>query len=92
MVERGASHKLLDDHYVSSGSTLDSMAFRRRRADGQLCGDAVFGCIEICGESLFCGYWDRHGFQHQSLLPDGWYATGDYGFSQRGNLYVVGRT
>src|SRR5215469_10800021 len=91
-VEKQASHKLLDDHYVSSGSTLDGMAFRIRRADGQLCGDAKLGGIEICGESLFCGYWNKQGFHRQALTSDGWYATGDYGFSHRGDLYVIGRT
>lgn len=89
--ETQASHKLLDDHFVSSGSTLDGMAFRIRHLDGQLCGDAVLGGIEICGESLFCGYWDKDGFHRQTLTPDGWYVTGDYGFSHRGDLYVIGR-
>lgn len=89
--ERQASQRLLDHYYVSSGSSLDGMAFRIRRADGQLCADAVPGEIEIRGESLFCGYWDKDGFHRQSLTSDGWYLTGDYGFTHHGDLYVIGR-
>jgi fatty-acyl-CoA synthase len=89
--QRQASQQLLDQHYVSSGSSLTGMAFRIRRADGELCGDAIPGEIEIRGESLFCGYWDKHGFHRQSLTPDGWYLTGDYGFTHHGDLYVIGR-
>jgi fatty-acyl-CoA synthase len=89
--DRQSSHKLLDDHYVSSGSSLNGMAFRIRHADGQLCSDTVPGEIEIAGESLFGGYWDKDGFHRQCLTPDGWYLTGDYGFTNRGELYVIGR-
>ncbi len=89
--QRQTSHDLMDDHYVSSGSCLDDTAFRIRRSDGELCGDAEAGAIEICGESLFCGYWGKDGFQNESLTADGWYVTGDYGFARRDNLYVIGR-
>lgn len=89
--QRQASQQLLDPHYVSSGSSLSGMAFRLRQADGELSADAVPGEIEIRGESLFSGYWDKHGFHRQSLTSDGWYLTGDYGFTHRGNLYVIGR-
>lgn len=89
--DRQFSHELLDNRYVSSGFGLSGMAFRIRHADGQLCPDAVPGEIEITGESLFCGYWDKNGFHRQSLTPDGWYVTGDYGFTHHGELYVIGR-
>ncbi len=90
--ERRVAQKLPDDHYVSSGSNLNGMAFRVRRGNGELCGDAVLGEIEINGESLFGGYWDRYGFHRQALTHDGWYVTGDYGCSLHGDLYVIGRT
>jgi len=85
------SYRLLDERYVSSGRSLENTAFRVRRATGELCGDAVAGAIEIRGESVFCGYWGKEGFQTQSLTADGWYATGDYGFTQGDDLYVIGR-
>ena len=89
--QRQTSCNLKDDHYVSSGCCLEGVAFRIRRGDGSLCGDTEAGAIEIRGESLFCGYWGRDGFQSQSLMADGWYVTGDYGFAREGNLYVIGR-
>jgi fatty-acyl-CoA synthase len=89
--QKQTSYDLLGDRYVSSGRSLDGTAFRVRRANGDLCGDAVEGAIEIRGESLFCGYWGKDGFQSQSLTADGWYVTGDYGFSHGNDLYVIGR-
>jgi fatty-acyl-CoA synthase len=89
--QKQASYNLLGDRYVSSGRSLDDTAFRVRGGYGDLCGDAVAGAIEIRGGSLFCGYWGKDGFQSQSLTADGWYATGDYGFSHRDDLYVIGR-
>jgi len=85
------SYRLLDERYVSSGRSVDDTAFRIRRANGELCGDAVAGAIEIRGESVFCGYWGNDGFQSQSLTADGWYSTGDYGFTHGDDLYVIGR-
>jgi fatty-acyl-CoA synthase len=85
------SYRLLNERYISSGQSLDDTAFRVRRANGDLCGDAVAGAIEIRGDSVFCGYWGKDGFQTQSLTADGWYATGDYGFTHGDDLYVIGR-
>jgi acyl-CoA synthetase (AMP-forming)/AMP-acid ligase II len=89
--ERQTSYNVLDDRYVSSGSTLADNSVRIRNASGELCSDAVAGSIEICGPSLFCGYWSNDGFQNYSMTTDGWYVTGDYGFTHQGELYVIGR-
>ncbi len=89
--QRQTSYNLLDDRYVSSGYSLEETAFRIRRGNGDLCGDAEAGSIEIRGESLFSGYWGRNGFQSQSLTADEWYVTGDYGFAYGNDLYVIGR-
>ena len=85
------SYDLLDKSYISSGNPLPDTSIRIRNTDGNLCGDDVPGAIEIRGESLFCGYWGSHGFQTQSLTEDGWYATGDYGFTHDSDLFVIGR-
>jgi fatty-acyl-CoA synthase len=89
--QRQTSYNLMDDCYVSSGTTLAGTAVRIRDANGDPCGNGVPGAIEIRGESLFCGYWGRDGFQTQSLTEDGWYVTGDYGFTFEDHLYVIGR-
>ncbi len=85
------SYDLLDKHYISSGNLLPDTSMRIRDADNNLCGDDVPGEIEIRGQSLFCAYWGSNGFQTQSLTEDGWYATGDYGFTHENDLFVVGR-
>jgi fatty-acyl-CoA synthase len=90
--QRQTSYDLLDDYYVSSGHALAGTKIRiRSGGGGELCGDGVGGAIEILGESVFCGYWGCEGFQSQSLTADGWYCTGDYGFTHEQDLYVVGR-
>ena len=90
--QKSTSYFLLDDQYVSSGLPLPDTSIRIRGSDLNLCPDGMAGAIEIRGESLFCGYWSRDGFQNQSLTNDGWYATGDYGFMHEDQLYVIGRT
>jgi fatty-acyl-CoA synthase len=89
--QRQAAFNLLDDRYISSGRALTDTAIRIKGSEGGLCGDRVAGAIEIRGASLFCGYWGKDGFQSQSLTADAWYETGDYGFTNGEDLYVIGR-
>jgi len=81
-----------DERYVSSGYALSETLIRIRGEEGDLCGDGIPGTIEIRSESLFCGYWGNHGFLTESLTADGWYKTGDYGFTDDSCLFVIGRT
>jgi acyl-CoA synthetase (AMP-forming)/AMP-acid ligase II len=60
-------------------------------AEGKGCEDEVAGEIHIRSESLFAGYWTGSGLNGQSLSPDGFHATGDYGFTRERELYVIGR-
>jgi fatty-acyl-CoA synthase len=91
-VERSrAAYELLDDFYVSSGRPLAGVEIRISGVDGNLCGPRMAGGIEIRGESLFSGYWGNNGFSTQAISTDGWYATGDCGFIDDGDLYVIGR-
>jgi acyl-CoA synthetase (AMP-forming)/AMP-acid ligase II len=47
--------------------------------------------IEIRTPSLFDGYWSAAGTLRDALTGDGWYSTGDCGFIDGGELFVVGR-
>src|SRR5258708_28687234 len=85
------AYDVLDQVYVSSGRPLSGMGIRIRSFAGEFCAEANVGGIEISGDSLFCGYWGNDGFQTHRLTADGWYATGDYGFIENGDLYVLGR-
>jgi fatty-acyl-CoA synthase len=86
-----ASYTLPGDCYTSSGCRLPGTSIRIRRSDGELCGDAEAGEIEIYGESLFSGYWGTSGFKTQPFAVDGWYSTGDFGFTHQNDLFVIGR-
>jgi len=86
------AYALLDDRYVSSGPTLPGTAIRIMAKDAGVRDDVKAGEIQILGESLFCGYWGKSGFQKQCMTTDGWYATGDFGFLLGNELFVIGRT
>ena len=86
------SFNLPDDVYVSSGALLDGMRVRIRQADGKLCADRETGSIEIHTPCLFSGYWGADGFRTHAVTEDGWYSTGDFGFTLGPDLFVIGRT
>ena len=77
--------------FVSSGSLLEETSVRIVDGTGTVCGAGVAGEIELRSSSLFSGYWGANGFQTECFTGDGWYKTGDYGFVDDGELYVVGR-
>lgn len=82
---------LIDDVYVSSGKVLGGMEVRISNHNGSILSQREPGEIQIKAESLFNGYWGNDGFVRNTLSEDGWYSTGDYGFVDDGELYVVGR-
>jgi len=95
-VDRGASYPqlafdLIEDVYVSSGGVLSGMRIRIVNSEGASCEDAEAGEIQIRTECMFSGYWGKRGFSATSFTSDGWYATGDYGFFSKGELFVIGR-
>jgi fatty-acyl-CoA synthase len=67
--------------HASSGRVLPGMDLR--------IGDR--GNIEIRTPSLFNGYWSAAGTIRDAFTEDGWYSTGDCGFIDGGELFVIGR-
>jgi fatty-acyl-CoA synthase len=82
---------LLDDTYVSSGHPLPDMEILIARPDGSRCEPREPGEILLRTPCLFEGYWGSEGFIRSSISQDGWYSTGDYGFLDGPELYVIGR-
>jgi acyl-CoA synthetase (AMP-forming)/AMP-acid ligase II len=82
---------LIDDVYVSSGRALEGMEIRITDADGNLCDEAQAGEIQLRTSCLFSGYWGSDGFVRTAISGEGWYATADYGFLSKGDLFVIGR-
>ncbi|HEY2830892.1 MAG TPA: AMP-binding protein [Sporichthyaceae bacterium] len=71
----------------SVGAPLPGIEIRLLDADGAPVAEGDPGELWIRGANLFSGYWpDRH----DGPGPDGWFATGDVGWSDPdGNLFMV---
>ncbi len=89
--DQDLAFNLVDVVYVSSGNLLKGMELRIGSAPIALSDRFLHGEIQIRGGSLFTGYWGNSGFASSALSDDGWYSTGDYGFLQDDELYVIGR-
>lgn len=63
------------------------IAIRRGQTDA---GSRVIGEICIRADYMFAGY-HRNQPATQAALQDGWYRTGDIGFIDQGEIFVVGR-
>jgi fatty-acyl-CoA synthase len=88
----GRQFDLRDEVYVSSGRALRGMQVRiSAPGSGVLCAEETPGEIHLRTPSLFRGYWGSEGLRSSSFSSDGWYNTGDYGFLDGEELYVIGR-
>lgn len=75
--------------HVSCGPALDGIAIRILDADGDEVTDGVIGDIYLSGPSIMMGYLRTEG---EIANPEnGWHDTGDRGFLDNGELFVVGR-
>ena len=72
---------------VSCGTPVPGIEVRIT-ADGRSLGDRQVGDIEVRGDAVMGGFYRE---RTPSLLPGGWYSTGDLGYISRGHLYVTGR-
>ncbi|MCK9893937.1 AMP-binding protein [Frankia sp. AgB32] len=73
---------------ISVGAPLGEFTVRLRGEDGRLRGPGELGEIELAGGSLAAGYLDD---ARPLRGDDGFYRTGDIGFLDDGELFVVGR-
>jgi fatty-acyl-CoA synthase len=75
---------------VSSGQCLPGNQVRIVSIEGRDVPDGTVGEIHVYSDSLFHGYYDRPDLTAKAL-QDGWYRSGDLGFRQDGELFVIGR-
>jgi acyl-CoA synthetase (AMP-forming)/AMP-acid ligase II len=73
---------------ISVGPVLSEFEARLRAEDGRLCGERELGEIELRGGSLAASYYAD---ERPLRGADGFYATGDLGFLQDGELFITGR-
>ncbi len=76
--------------FTSSGEVLAHHEIRIVSDSGALLADGYVGEILVKSDCLFTGYYNRPDLTAQAIV-EGWYRTGDLGFSMDGELYVVGR-
>lgn len=87
----GRQFDLTDEVYVGSGRPLRGMQLRIvDPKTGAACAERTPGEIHLLTPSLFNGYWGSGGLR-TSAFQDGWYNTGDYGFMDGDELFVIGR-
>ena len=76
--------------FTSSGRVLPNHEIRIVSDSGTLLADGHVGEILVKSDCLFQGYYKRPDLTAKAIV-DGWYHTGDLGFTLERELYVVGR-
>jgi acyl-CoA synthetase (AMP-forming)/AMP-acid ligase II len=73
---------------ISVGRLLPAFEVRLRAEDGSVCGERELGEVELRGGSLATEYFaDSRPLRGE----EGFYATGDLGFVEAGELFITGR-
>jgi acyl-CoA synthetase (AMP-forming)/AMP-acid ligase II len=75
---------------MSSGQPLENVRIRILDVDGSDLPDYVIGEVALQSNCMLTGYYNRPDLT-QTAFRDGWYLTGDYGFTIHGELFVSGR-
>ncbi len=75
---------------MSSGRPLENVKIRILDEDGSELPDYAIGEVALQSNCMLTGYYNRPDLT-QTAFRDGWYLTGDYGFTIQGELFVSGR-
>ncbi|MFO7586422.1 MAG: AMP-binding protein [Anaerolineales bacterium] len=75
---------------MSSGRVIPNTRLRILNPEGQDLPDRVIGEIALQSDCMLTAYYNRPDAT-EAALRDGWYLTGDYGYSLDGEIFVSGR-
>ncbi|MDP1713604.1 MAG: AMP-binding protein [Anaerolineales bacterium] len=75
---------------MSSGHSLANMKIRIVDENGQDLPERVVGEIKMQSDCMLTEYYNRADAS-AAAIKNGWYLTGDYGYTANGELYVSGR-
>ena len=75
---------------MSSGRALPNTRLLILSEEGKPLPDKVIGEIALQSDCMLTGYYHRPDAPEKALR-DGWYLTGDYGYTVNGEIFVAGR-
>ncbi len=75
---------------MSSGRALENVQIKILGEDRKEVDDRVVGEVALKSDCMLTGYYHRDDLTEKAFV-DGWYLTGDYGFTVDGELFVSGR-
>lgn len=75
---------------MSSGYPLENVKIKIWDENGNDLPDRVIGEIALQSNCMLTGYFNRPDITEKAF-SDGWYLTGDFGFTSNGELFVSGR-
>lgn len=75
---------------MSSGRAISNTRIRILDEQGRDLPDRVIGEIALQSDCMLTGYYNRPDATEKAFR-DGWYLTGDYGYSLDGEIFVTGR-
>ena len=96
MTETGinTSNPLLKDRIPGSvGLSLENQTIRIVNVDNIELQHGEIGNIQVKGDNVFLGYWNKQDKTDESFTVDGYFKTGDIGFINKDNnyIYIIGR-
>jgi fatty-acyl-CoA synthase len=76
--------------FVSSGKCIPGSRVHIVGQNGEVLPEGCIGEVTISSDSLLSSYYNRPDLTERALR-DGWYWSGDLGFTLEGEVYVIGR-
>jgi acyl-CoA synthetase (AMP-forming)/AMP-acid ligase II/NADP-dependent 3-hydroxy acid dehydrogenase YdfG/acyl carrier protein len=80
-----------EDPFVEVGRPIPGFSMRIVDDKEQPVAEGTTGSLQVKGDQVTAGYYNRPDLNAESFTEDGWFRTGDLGFLLRGRLTITGR-
>ena len=80
-----------EDPFVEVGRPIPGFSIRIVDDKEQPIAEGTTGGLQVKGDQVTTGYYNRPDLNAESFTEDGWFRTGDLGFLSRGRLTITGR-
>jgi acyl-CoA synthetase (AMP-forming)/AMP-acid ligase II/NADP-dependent 3-hydroxy acid dehydrogenase YdfG len=80
-----------EDPFVEVGRPIPGFSIRIVDDKEQPIAEGTTGSLQVQGDQVTAGYYNRPDLNAESFTEDGWFRTGDLGFLLRGRLTITGR-